>query len=292
MEGEARTSAHRLDASTELVALIGHPVRHSLSPALANAAFREMGLDWAFVVCDVAPDRGADAIRGAVALGLRGLSVTMPHKDVAASAVERLTDAAAALGAVNCVSITSGSTVGHNTDGIGFVASLKAATDRSVTDEVCAVLGAGGAARSIIKALADAGAREVLVVNRTDATGLAAAAVAPGVARLSSAGELASATLVVNATSVGMSDASNAQARHAVPIDVAVLADGALVADIVYHPRRTALMAAAEARGLDTLGGLGMLVHQAAAAIEIWTGQQAPVEAMTAGAEAALAARR
>lgn len=285
-------SSHPLDAATELVALIGHPVRHSLSPALVNAAFREMGLDWAFVVCDVAPGKGADAIHGAVALGIRGLSVTMPHKDVAAATVDHLSDAAAVLGAVNCVAIADQSTVGHNTDGAGFVASLQAETDRSVAGEVCAVLGAGGAARSIIRALADAGAREVLVVNRTEATGLAAAAVAPGCARLTTHAELGSATLVVNATSVGMADASDPQEQAAVPVDVALLADGALVADIVYHPRRTALIAAAESRGLDTLGGLGMLVHQAAAAVEIWTGQEAPIDVMTAGAEAALAARR
>ena len=285
-------SSHPLDAATELVALIGHPVRHSLSPAIVNAAFREMGLDWAFVVCDVAPGGGADAIRGAVALGLRGLSVTMPHKDVAAATVDLLSDAATALGAVNCVAIADQSMVGHNTDGTGFVASLEAETDRSVAGEVCAVLGAGGAARSIIRALADAGAREVLVVNRTEATGLAAAAVAPGVARLSSAPELGSAALVVNATSVGMAGSSDSEQRAAVPIDVALLADDALVADIVYFPRRTALLVAAESRGLETLGGLGMLVHQAAAAVEIWTGQEAPVEVMAASAEAALATRR
>jgi len=285
-------SSHPLDAATELVALIGHPVRHSLSPAIVNAAFREMGLDWAFVVCDVAPGRGGDAIRGAAALGLRGLSVTMPHKDVAAATVDLLSDAATALGAVNCVAIADQSMVGHNTDGTGFVASLEAETDRSVAGEVCAVLGAGGAARSIIRALADAGAREVLVVNRTEATGLAAAAVAPGVARLSSAPELGSAALVVNATSVGMAGSSDSEQRAAVPIDVALLADDALVADIVYFPRRTALLVAAESRGLETLGGLGMLVHQAAAAVEIWTGQEAPVEVMAASAEAALATRR
>jgi shikimate dehydrogenase len=283
--------SHPLGSATELVGLIGHPVRHSLSPALVNAAFVAMDLDWAFVVCDVAPGRGAAAVAGATALGFRGLSVTMPHKDAAAAAVDELTAAAAALGAVNCVAIVDGTTTGHNTDGAGFVASLHAETDRVVEGSTCAVFGAGGAARSIVRALADAGASEVLVVNRTAASAVTAAAVAPGVARVGSAAEASSASIVVNATSLGMADPSDPSRLGAVPIDVAQLDPHALVADIVYHPRRTALLEAAENRGLDTLGGLGMLVHQAAAAVEIWTGQEAPVAEMAAGAEAALSAR-
>ena len=284
-------SQHPLGATTELVGLIGHPVRHSLSPALVNAAFLDMDLDWAFVVCDVAPGRGAAAVAGATALGFRGLSVTMPHKDAVAASVDALTDAAAALGAVNCVAIADGTTTGHNTDGLGFVASLHAETDRVVEGATCAVLGAGGAARSIIRALADAGASEILVVNRTAESAIAAAAVAPDVARVGSAAEVSSASIVVNATSLGMADASDPSRLSAVAIDVAQLDSHTLVADIVYHPRRTALLAAAENRGLETLGGLGMLVHQAAAAVQIWTGIEAPVAAMTKGAEAALAAR-
>lgn len=288
----ATPELHRLGATTELVGLIGHPVRHSLSPALVNAAFREMGLDWAFVVCEVTPDRGADAVRGAGALGFRGLSVTMPHKAAAAATVDELSGAAAALDAVNCVAWSDGRSQGHNTDGAGFLASLAEESGREVAGCACAVLGAGGAARSIIRALADAGAGEVMVVNRTEATAVSASGVAPGVARVATVDELAGASIVVNATSVGMADADRPGNVDSTPIDVGILDDDALVADIVYHPRRTALLAAAESRGLATLGGLGMLVHQAAAAVAIWTGREAPVSTMRAAAEAALAARR
>jgi shikimate dehydrogenase len=287
----ATSERHHLAATTELVGLIGHPVRHSLSPVLMNTAFREMGLDWAFVVCEVSPGLGAAAVSGAATLGFRGLSVTMPHKDAAAASVDELSPSAAALGAVNCVAFADGRAVGHNTDGAGFLASLSAETGRSVAGEVCAVLGAGGAARSIVRALADAGAGEVLVVNRTESRALAAAGVAPDVARVAAVDEIGAAAVVVNATSVGMADASRPGAVGDVPIDVGRLSTGTLVADIVYHPRRTALLSAARSRGLETLGGLGMLVHQAAAAIEIWTGRAAPIAAMTEGAEAVLATR-
>lgn len=279
---------HPLDATTELVGLIGHPVRHSLSPALMNAAFREMGLDWAFVVCDVPEPGGSDAISGAAALGFRGLSVTMPHKATAATTVDDITPAAAALGAVNCVAIADGHTTGHNTDGTGFVASMRAEAGRDVAGEVCAVVGAGGAARSIIRALADAQAREVLVLNRTATAARSAADVAPAVARVATVSELADAALVVNATSLGMADLSDPSRVLSVPFDVDLLAPGTLVADIVYHPRQTALLTAAAEKGLGTLGGLGMLVHQAAEALRIWTGEDPPIDAMTAGAEAAL----
>jgi shikimate dehydrogenase len=287
----ATPAPHHLDATTELVGLIGHPVRHSLSPVMVNTAFREMGLDWAFVVCEVQPGLGGDAVRGAAALGFRGLSVTMPHKDAAAKSVDELSSAASALGAVNCVAFADGRAVGHNTDGVGFMASLSAETDRSVAGEICAVIGAGGAARSIIRALADSGAREVMVVNRTASSAIAAAEVAPGVARVTTVDEIGAAAVVVNATSVGMADESRPESVDAVPVDVGRLSSGALVADIVYHPRHTALLSAAQGRGLETLGGLGMLVHQAVAAIEIWTGLPAPVSAMTEAAEAVLAAR-
>lgn len=271
--------------------MIGHPIEHSLSPAIANAAFAEMGIDWAAVAFDVPEGGGAAAIAGAAALGLRGLSVTMPHKDVAAATVDALTPAAAALGAVNCVAIEAGTTTGHNTDGDGFVASLRAEAHVDPAGLVCAVVGAGGAARSIIRALTDAGATEVLVVNRTASSAHRAAEVAPGSARVASAADLADAAVVVNATSVGMADPQRPEQQAALPFDPATLRPGTLVADVVYHPRRTALLSAAEAAGLPTLGGLGMLVHQAAVALEIWTRTPPPIEAMTAAAEAALAAR-
>lgn len=280
---------HPLGASTALVALIGRPVRHSLSPIIVNTAFREMGLDWAFVVCDVPPGGARAAIEGARDLGFRGLSVTMPHKDDAAATVDSCTEAAAALGAVNCIAIADGLTTGHNTDGEGFVSSLRAEVGVDPVGRVCAVFGAGGAARSIIRALADAGAGEILVANRTSASAADATRVAPGVARVAGIDEaLECASVVVNATSVGMDDPADPSSRLATPLDVDRLGEDVVVADIVYHPLRTALLTAAEGRGLVTVGGIGMLARQAARAVEIWTGSEPPVDAMLTAARTAL----
>ena len=273
-----------ISGSTQLAAVIGHPVRHSLSPALHNAAFAACGLDWVFTAFEVAPDQGAAAVRAVVPLGIRGLSVTMPHKDAAAAAVDELSPTAEALAAVNCVVNRDGTLVGENTDGNGFVASLRLDHDIDVAGMRCVVLGAGGAARSVIRALALAGVAEVAVVNRTPALGARAAELA-GVAGRSVAVEasahvIESADLVVNATPVGM-DTSVGQTPD-LPLDPELIGSGQIVADLIVHPLRTRLLDEAEARGARVVPGLGMLVHQAALAFELWTGQPAPLDAMWA----------
>ena len=272
--------------STQLAAVIGSPVRHSLSPALHNAAFAHLGLDWCYVAFEVAPGRGRDALAAMGALGIRGLSVTMPHKDDIAAAVDHLAPSAARLGAVNCVELRSdATTVGHNTDGDGFVDSLHIDAGIDIAGLRCVIVGAGGAARSVIDALARAGAVDVAVVNRTTARATIAAALAGEVGRVGAVGDISAADLVVNATSVGMG-------TDALAFDVNVLRRGAIVADLVYHPAQTALLAAAHERGVRTIGGLGMLVHQAARQLHIWTGADAPVDVMRAAAEAELARRQ
>ncbi len=238
-----------------------------------------------YVAFDV-PAGGASAALDAMrTLGLGGLSVTMPHKADVAATVDELTPAAAMLGAVNCVTTVHGRLIGHNTDGAGFVRSLgDEAPDHPIAEASCVVLGAGGAARAIVAALADAGAGEVAVVNRTAATAEQAASLAPGVGRTAAPTAVADADIVINATSVGMGEAPGG----AVPCDVALLRPGQLVVDIVYQPLVTPLLAAAAERGATPLGGLGMLVHQAAVAIELWTGRPAPAAVMRAAAEQTL----
>lgn len=271
--------------ATTVAAVIGDPIRHSRSPAIVNAAFRALDLDWVYVAFAV-PAGGAGAALDAMrTLGLGGLSVTMPHKAEVAAAVDERTPAAAALEAVNCVTAVHGRLVGHNTDGAGFVRSLAdEAPEHPIADARCVVLGAGGAARAIVAALADAGAADVAVVNRTAATAEHAAALAPGVGRTAAPGAVAGADIVVNATSVGMGEPPGG----AVPCDVGLLRPGQLVVDIVYQPLVTPLLAAAAERGATPLGGLGMLVHQAAVAVELWTGRQAPAAVMRAAAEQTL----
>ncbi len=266
-------------ASSSVVGVIGDPVRHSLSPLLHNAAFDALGLDWVSVAFPVAAGRLSDALAGMRALGLVGLSVTMPHKREAAGLVDDCTAVAQRLGVVNCITHTAGRLVGDSTDGPGFVEALRRGGGFDPDGRRCLVVGAGGAARAVVLALAEAGAQEVVVVNRTAARAVEAAALAGGCGRVGSAADVGRAELVVQATALGMAGSGDAEAT---PFDPGLLHRGQVVADLVYHPAVTPLLAAAAARGVDTVGGLGMLVHQAGLAIERWTGQPAPVEAMWA----------
>lgn len=269
--------------ATRVAAVIGHPVRHSLSPVIFNAAFRALDLDWVFVAFPVMAGDHERALDGVRALGIEGLSVTMPHKTAVARSVDRLTDDARALDAVNCVTREGDELIGHNTDGPGFVQALRRETGFDPAGRRCAVVGAGGAARAVVLALARADAAEVVVVNRTVARGEVAAALAGDRGRPADEAALAEADLVVNATPVGMA------ALPTLPFDAEVLHAGQVVADLVYEPAETALLREARARGLVAVNGLGMLVHQAALQFERFTSRQAPLEVMEAAVRERLA---
>lgn len=275
--------------STQVAAVIGHPVRHSLSPALLNAAFAAAELDWVFVAFDVEPGYAAAAVEAVRALGLGGLSVTMPHKAAVAEAVDDRDDDATVLRAVNCVAWQGRGLVGHNTDGAGFLDALRVDQRWDPAGQRCAVLGAGGAARAVIRALGQAGAADVVVVNRTAERGHQAAALAGAVGRVGGAEAVAGADLVVNATPVGMG--SGGDGGPGLPVDPARLSAGQLVVDLIYHPLETPLLAAAGAAGATAVNGVGMLVHQAGHAFRWWTGHAPPLDAMKAAALAQLPAR-
>jgi shikimate dehydrogenase len=262
-----------------VVGVIGDPVAHSLSPLLHNAAFDALGLDWVSVAFPVPARSVADALAGMRALRIAGLSVTMPHKQEAAVLVDECTAVARRLGVVNCITGTGGRLLGDSTDGEGFVEALRRAAGFDPAGRRCVVVGAGGAARAVVLALAGAGALEVVVVNRTEARAAEAAALAAGSGRVGVPADVAGADLVVQATSVGMAGVTGGDAT-ATPFDPDLLHTGQVVADLVYHPLETPLLAAARLRGAETVGGLGMLVHQAALAVERWTGRPVPVEAM------------
>lgn len=274
--------------ATRVAAVIGDPVRHSRSPVIMNAAFAAADLDWIYVAFEVGDGRVPDALAGMRALGIEGLSVTMPHKAAAAAAVDECSEDARLLGAVNCVVNRHGVLTGHNTDGAGFLAALAGQVGVVPEGLACAVVGAGGAARSVVQALARAGASEVTVVNRTAGRAEAAADLAGRAGRVvapaDAAQVLSEAVLVINATSVGMGEGPGG----AVPFDPAVLHPGQWVVDLVYEPLRTPLLVAAEARGATAVDGLGMLVGQAAVAFELWTGTPAPVAVMATAARATL----
>jgi len=250
-----------------------------------NAAFRALGLDWAYLAFDVAPGDAVQAVAGARALGIEGLSVTMPHKPVVAAALDRLSPVAEALGAVNTVvRLPGGLLKGENTDGAGFLRAVRDDEGFDPAGRRCVVVGAGGAARAVVMALREAGAVEVVVVNRTPANAEAAAALAGPVGRVGLAGEAGQADLVVSAVPVGMAGRDGGP----LPVDPADLGPGQLVVDLVSNPAVTPLVEAARARGARSANGLGMLVHQAALQFRLWTGEDAPVEVMRSAALAAL----
>lgn len=263
---------------TRLAGVIGWPVEHSRSPAIHNAAFAATGLDWCYLALPVRPGRVPEAIAGMRALGLAGLSVTMPHKQAVAAAVDRLTADAVALGSANTVFRDGDQLVGDSTDGEGFIDALAAEVGFVPAGARCAVVGAGGAARAVVLALRRHGAGDVCVVNRDRSRAASAAALAGSVGRVGTSTDLGSFDLIVQATPVGMGNDGG------LPFDPSVIDDEAVVVDLVYHPLETPLLAACEARGIRAANGLGMLVHQAARQFRAWTGVEAPIEVMTAAA--------
>lgn len=273
----------QISGSTRLAAVIGSPVRHSLSPAMHNAAFDAAGVDWRLVAFDVAPGDGQRALTAMATLGIGGFAVTMPHKEQVAACVDEIDVAARSVRSVNTVVLREdGSTFGATTDGDGFVDSL-ADVDIDVSGLRVVVLGAGGAARSIVAALGRRGAADIAIVNRTPATAAITAELA-GVAHVGSYDDVASAHLLVNATSVGMGSAN-------LPVDPDVLRPDLAVADIVYHPLETALLRTARDVGSTTVDGLGMLVHQAVRQQELWTSVRPDPSILRAAAERELGRR-
>jgi shikimate dehydrogenase len=247
-----------------------------------------------YVAFPVPAGSGAAAVEAMRTLGLAGLSVTMPHKQSAATAVDRLTPSAARLGVVNTVSWAASSDtelVGDSTDGPGFIDSLRG--DEGFDPAGCraVVLGTGGAARSVTLALAEARARSVVVAGRNAAAARACAELAGPSASAAGVGDLAAAVreadLLVNATPVGMDPADDLP----LGIDPDWLASCRFVADLIYSPARTRLLIEARTRLVSASNGLGMLIHQAARQIEMWTGRPAPLDIMSAAALAALAHR-
>lgn len=285
--GSSRSVEHvtTATAATHVAGVIGDPVRHSLSPAIHNAAFQALDLDWVYVAFPVAAGDARLAIEAMRTLGISGLNVTMPHKHDVLGELDHLSATATALQAVNTVHRLGDALHGDNTDGAGFLDALRHDEGFDPDDKNVVVLGAGGAARAVILALAQAGAADLAVVNRTAARAEQAAVLAPGIARLGSDDDLAAADLVVNATPIGMADTAT---DEALPLDPELLRPGQLVVDLVYHPLRTPLLAAARERGAIPVTGLGMLIHQAAHAFRLWTGEDPPLEVMSAAALAKL----
>lgn len=213
-------------------------------------------------------------------LGIDGLSVTMPHKATVAAALERRTGVAGRLGVCNCVFRDEDGLIGDSTDGDGFVRSLEHDDGVSLAGARVLIIGTGGAASSIIEAVGRSRPAEFVIVSRDPSRAAAAADLAPG-SRAGRINEVASADIVINASPVGMAGGPDPTGS---PVPIEMLAASQTVVDIVYQPRQTPLLAAAEALGARTVNGVGMLVHQAAIAFERWTDHPAPLEAMRSAA--------
>lgn len=286
------------DTRTRLVGVIGWPIEHSLSPAMHNAALAEMGLNWVYLAFSVAPEHVGEAVRGVRGLGLIGLNVTIPHKHAVIEHLDEIDEFVTALGVANTiVRREDGRLAGHNTDGPGFIRSVEERGHR-IAGMAVALIGAGGAARSVAYACARAGARSLVVLNRTPERAEEVAELVRARAGLSAVTALPltgadaqeaveSADLIVDCTSVGMYP--HVDVEPVVP--PSWLRPGQVVVDLTYNPLETVLLRAAAEAGAATVDGAGMLVHQGAISLRHWSGQEPPVETMRRALLAALGAQ-
>ena len=285
-----------IDGHTQLTGVIGWSVEHTLSPAMHNAAFDALGLNWRYLPLPVPPAQVEVAVRGAAALGFRGVNVTVPHKQAVMPALDSVAPDAKALGAVNTLVIERGEgdhvrISGHNTDAQGFVGALR--HDRfDPKGKTVVVVGAGGGARAVVYGLLTAGAREILVFDVEPSRAQSLVSDLGGVGKLGTlplttetlVESARAADLLVNATPMGMwphVDGSTWPDGVPIPAHLTVF-------DLVYNPLETRLMRKARESGTRAIGGLRMLVGQGALAFEMWTGQPAPVEVMMSACERAL----
>lgn len=264
-----------LSGKARLAGVMGWPVEHSLSPRLHGYWLEQHGIDGAYVPLAVAPNDLPTALTALPALGFRGVNLTLPHKEQALNLCREVDDLARRIGAVNTIVVRDGRLFGSNSDAFGFLENLKGgAPDWRAEAAPAVVLGAGGASRAVVVALADAGVPEVRLVNRTRERAEAlAAALGPLVdGALSVYGwdrreaALAEAGLVVNTTTLGMAG------QPPLDLDLGALPVEAVVTDIVYTPLLTPLLQAARTRGNPLVDGLGMLLHQARPGFEAWYG--------------------
>lgn len=275
-----------INAATTFVGLFGWPVTHSISPQMHNAAFVARQMNWRYLAFPVPPDRVPAAVASLPALGLRGVNVTVPHKQAVMPHLQNWTAAAEAIGAVNTIVVEEdGQLTGDNTDGAGFIADLNAhAVDPARKRAL--VIGAGGSARAVVYGLAEAGVHSIAILNRTVAKAVDLAATMQAYfpqIRISGAAfpddvtrSAQDADLIVNCTSLGMEPRIEGLPWEE---NVEFRADQ-IVYDLVYNPAMTRLLQLASTDGATSIGGLGMLVYQGAIAWEKWTGEAAPVSVM------------
>ncbi len=273
----------KITGRTKVVGIFGDPVEHSISPFIHNASFEAMGLDYVYVPFRVRKDRLSHCVDAIRALDIKGVNVTIPHKEAIMAYLDELDHEAEEIGAVNTVVNTRGRLKGYNTDSQGYLNSLTEETGFNPTGKNIVVIGAGGAGRAVVYGLAKKKPRRLVIANRTPER---AQALAREVSKKYTSTELVATGLnikdylgdchlLVNATSVGMQGGKKGPV-----VSIEGLPEDAIVSDIVYKPLDTPLIAEAERLGLRVHRGLGMLVHQAALSFELWTGKRPSIDAM------------
>ncbi len=268
----------------ELVGVFGHPVAENPTIVMQEAGFQAVGLNWRYLNIEVYPDDLEQAMIGLRAMNMRGINLTIPHKVKVLQYLDEVASDAALMGAVNTVRREGDKLIGENTDGKGFLRSLREDAGVDPAGKQVVILGAGGAARAISVEVALAGAKQVTIVNRSVDRGQALASLlaekTPAQAEFVEwQGAYAvpvGTDIVVNATSIGLFP--DVEARPDIQYDT--LTAGMIVCDVIPNPPRTPFLKEAESRGATTLDGLGMLVYQGAIAFTMWTGVEAPVEVM------------
>ena len=277
--------------------IIGFPIGHSISPVFQQTALDRLGMDAVYQAWEVKPEDVGAFLQGIRSPDVLGINVTVPHKETVIPFLDQVDDWAAAAGAVNTIVNREGLLTGHNTDGTGFLRALREAGGFEPRGRRVLVLGAGGAARGVVLALIREGVGRLTIANRTverarqlsriaQDNGLEAHAIALKGSDLVAAS--ASAELIVNCTSMGMSHGPD---QTGTPLSANLLSSTTLVNDLVYNPTETPLLREAVRAGASTLGGIHMLVYQGAASFEMWTGRDAPVETMLEAAVRAMAAK-
>ncbi len=266
----------RISGKTRILGLIGYPVEHSLSPSMHNAAFDHLGLDYCYVTFPVRPDLLEDAVKAIRALNLKGVNVTVPHKERVIPFLDVVDEEASFIGAVNTILNDNGVLRGFNTDGRGFMESLKDA-GVDIKDRRIIIIGAGGASRAIGFYLC----REAMALGITDIEIEKTSRLVNDLKRLKDnvyiidrITDLKETDTIINATPLGLKDTDPC------PVDISMITGDKVVCDLIY--RDTPLLRAARQKGCKTINGLGMLLYQGVLAFEIWTGQKAPVEIMRA----------
>lgn len=264
----------KIRGTTKVTGLFGYPVEHSLSPLMHNAAFEYLGLDYCYVTFPVRPDALDNAVRGIKALNLKGVNVTVPHKENVMPFLDEIDEEASFIGAVNTILNSDGLLTGRNTDGRGFMSSL-AEAGISAEAKTVLVIGAGGACRAIGYYLSrEASKLYISDIDKSKTARLVQdfTAIRSNVEGLKEPGGLRGIDILINATPLGIKDSDPS------PLDISLITEGMTVCDLIY--KDTPLLRAASAKGCKTLNGLGMLLHQGALAFEIWTGVKPPIDAM------------